>query len=77
MSRFYFPLINKLVIADDHHQVVAQLVKQKRADKNHLVFSLITNEFRRRKNILNTSSNILENCILYLHFFLHYILENM
>lgn len=51
------------MIDDDHHQIVIQLVKQKHADKNHLVFSLILNDFRRRKDILNTSSNILENCI--------------
>lgn len=51
------------MITDDYHLALIQLIKQKHTNENQLVFSLILNDFRRRKIILDTSSNILENGI--------------
>lgn len=50
-------------MAVDHNLALIHLIKQKHTNENQLVFSLILNDFRRRKIILDTSSNILENCI--------------
>lgn len=50
------------MIANDHLALI-QLIRQKHTKDNQLAFSLILNDFRRRKITLDTSSNILENCI--------------
>lgn len=50
-------------MADYHDLALIQLINQKNTNENQLVFSLILNDFRRRKIVLDDNSNVSENHI--------------